>query len=94
MLGVRQSGAAVREGLGGSMTEAGRMPEWRQYWTPEEYADLQEVMTSQELEEEIVRMRAKTEHYRVAEAFGFSIEAAVLIRASSIMITAEEEDVA
>jgi hypothetical protein len=54
--------------------------EWREYWTPEEYADMRKVLTSGELEEELCRMRAKSEHGRVAGTFGISAEEALLMR--------------
>jgi hypothetical protein len=52
------------------------MSGWEKYWTPEEYADMCECLTPQELEEDLSRMQAKEEHYRAAAEMGFeSLEA-------------------
>jgi hypothetical protein len=52
------------------------MSAWERYWAPEEYADLCECLTPQELEEELSRMQAKAEHYLAAAEMGFdSLEA-------------------
>jgi hypothetical protein len=56
------------------------MSEWCEYWTPEEYAEMQEVLTPGELEEELSRMRAKAEHHRVAAQIGLGPEEAALMR--------------
>jgi hypothetical protein len=56
------------------------MSEWCEYWTPEEYADMRRCLRPEQLQEELCRMRAKSEHGRVAEAFGISAEEALLMR--------------
>jgi hypothetical protein len=56
------------------------MSEWENYWTPEEYAEMCRYLRPEELQEELCRMRAISEHYRVAEAFGMCVEEARLMR--------------
>jgi hypothetical protein len=51
-------------------------------WPPEEYPDMRE--------EELARMKAKSEHYRVAETFGMSAEEAALMRIRAMMAAHEE----
>ena len=65
------------------------MSEWREYWTAEECAEMRDVLTPQQFEEEFSRRRAKMEHYRVAEAFGLSVEEAALMRVRGLMALGE-----
>ena len=73
------------------------MSEWRKYWTPEEYADICSRLSPEAVEEELfleaelARMRAKTEHYRIAEDLGFSPEEALLMRLGA-RVAAEERN--
>jgi hypothetical protein len=54
--------------------------EWRECWTPEEYAEMQELLTPEELQKEIVRIRAKRAELRIALEMGISLEDALLMR--------------
>ena len=66
------------------------MSQWAKYFTPEEYAEMREVRTPEELEDELARMRAKSEHYRVAEELGFDAEEAMFIRLYGMIAMHEE----
>ena len=62
------------------------MSEWREYWTAKEYAEMQDVLSPEELREELDCRRAKQEHYRIAlEEFGFALDEAALMRVRSMM---------
>ena len=65
------------------------MSEWREFWTPEEYAKMHDLFSPEQLEYEMARMRAKREHYRVAEMFGLSVEEAALLRVRAAMLREE-----
>ena len=59
--------------------------EWREYWTSDEYAVVQEVLTPEELEGEVARMWVKSGHYRVAGEFGLDAGEAAVMRVRSMM---------
>jgi hypothetical protein len=75
----------LHDGPPKGIEEARGVSGWREYWTPEEYADMREILTPGELEEELARMQAKTEHYRAAEAMGIRDEEAAIMRLRGMM---------
>jgi 2-phospho-L-lactate transferase/gluconeogenesis factor (CofD/UPF0052 family) len=79
---MRTSSRATR-----SPSEVPKVSEWRECWTPEEYADMRDFLTPQQLDQELSRAQAKREHYRVAETFGLSGEEAAFLRIKAAMIT-------
>ncbi len=65
------------------------MSRWREFWTPEEYAEMCRLCSPEQLEHEMARMGAKREHYWVAETFSLSVEEAALVRVRSLMVLGE-----
>jgi hypothetical protein len=59
---------------------------WQEYWTPEEYADMRENMTSAELEEEMRMRRRKAESIRAARQMGLDDGEAAVMRVREMMV--------
>ena len=72
--------------------EVGMREEWQRYWTPGEYATMQDVLTPEGIEREIVRMRYKSEHYLIALELGFDLEEAALMKVRSMIAIHERRD--
>lgn len=65
--------------------------EWRLYWTPEEYADMREQMTTEELAEETEMRRIKHARLLAAHEMGLDAGEAALWGAKAKMIEHERK---
>ncbi len=66
--------------------------EWRLYWTPEEYADMREQMSPEELAEEMDMRRAKHKRLLAAREMGFDEAEAALAGAIALTIAVRGEE--